>query len=209
MSAANPASYEQITIESNDQERTADLRMGTVAFDYYEDIFSPTITARVRVINTGDSMSPKDATESKKTDGAKQSIYNGLPLRGGERVIIKILDKGKSYSGGEKDGIDFASDVKKYMYVSSITDVISETQRESFLLNLVSREAITNETTRVFRKYTGLISESVKSIVGEKLASKIGEKNVNGSSNKYSFIGNNRKPFSILTWLASKAVPIS
>ena len=82
MSASNPATYEQITIESNDQERTADLRMGTVAFDYYEDIFSPTITARVRVVNTGDSMSPKDATDSKKTDGEKQSIYNGLPLRG-------------------------------------------------------------------------------------------------------------------------------
>ncbi len=209
MSAANPATYEQITIESNDQERTADLRMGTVAFDYYEDIFSPTITARVRVVNTGDSMSPKDVSDPKKTDGEKQSIYNGLPLRGGERVIVKILDKGNSYDGGEKDGIDFASDVKKYMYVSSITDVISETQRETFLLNLVSREAITNETTRVFRKYTGPISESVRNIVRETLVSKFGDGSVDSSSNKYSFIGNNRKPFSVITWLASKAVPKS
>ena len=44
MSASNPASYEQITLESNDQERTVDLRLGTVSVDYYEDIFSPTIT---------------------------------------------------------------------------------------------------------------------------------------------------------------------
>ena len=209
MSAANPASYEQITIESNDQERTADLRMGTVAFDYYEDIFSPTITARVRVINTGDSMSPKDTTDSKKTDGEKQSIYNGLPLRGGERVIVKILDKGKSYDGSEKDGINFASDVKKYMYVSSITDVISETQRESFLLNLVSREAITNETTRVFRKYTGSIADSVEKILIDTLKISRSRVYMDDTSNKYGFIGNNRKPFSVITWLASKSVPVS
>ena len=205
----NKSIYEEILIESRDGERTVDIAPGVVLLEYFEDIFSPTITARVRVINTGDSMSPKDATDPKKTDGEKQSIYNGLPLRGGERVIIKILDKGKSYSGGEKDGIDFAKDVKKYMYVSSITDVISETQRESFLLNLVSREAITNETTRVFRKYTGPISESVRNIVGETLVSKLDDESVNTSSNKYSFIGNNRKPFSVITWLASKAVPES
>tara|TARA_Y100001970_G_scaffold63363_2_gene81118 strand:- start:8507 stop:9859 length:1353 start_codon:yes stop_codon:yes gene_type:complete len=209
MSAANPATYEQITIESNDQERTADLRMGTVAFDYYEDIFSPTITARVRVVNTGDSMSPKDATDPKKTDGAKQSIYNGLPLRGGERVIIKILDKGNSYNGGEKNGIDFAKDVKKYMYVSSITDVISETQRETFLLNLVSREAITNETTRVFRKYTGSIADSVEKILTDTLKVSRSRLYMDDTSNKYGFIGNNRKPFSVITWLASKSVPKS
>ena len=209
MSAANPATYEQITIESNDQERTADLRMGTVAFDYYEDIFSPTITARVRVVNTGDSMSPKDATDPKKTDGAKQSIYNGLPLRGGERVIIKILDKGNSHNGGEKNGIDFAKDVKKYMYVSSITDVISETQRETFLLNLVSREAITNETTRVFRKYTGSIADSVEKILTDTLKVSRSRLYMDDTSNKYGFIGNNRKPFSVITWLASKSVPKS
>ncbi len=207
MSATNPAQYEIITLESNDQERTADLRLGAVSVDYYEDIFSPTITAKIRVINTGDSMSPKDKTDSSKVDGAKQSIYGGLPLRGGERLILKILDRGKSYNGEDKKGINFSSDPMKYLYVSSITDVIAETQRESFLLNFVSREAITNETARVIRKYTGSISTSVKKILQETLKIDPLRIKVDPTSNKYNFIGNLKKPFSVLVWLASKSVP--
>tara|TARA_B100001287_G_scaffold276670_1_gene288603 strand:+ start:2853 stop:4199 length:1347 start_codon:yes stop_codon:yes gene_type:complete len=207
MSATNPAQYEIITVESNDQERTADLRLGTVAVDYYEDIFSPTITAKIRVINTGDSMAPKDKTDSSKSDGEKQSIYGGLPLRGGERVLLKILDRGKSYNGEDKKGLDFSLDPMEYLYVSSVSDVISETQRESFLLNLVSREAITNETTRVVRKYKGPISTSVEKILKDIL--KVDESRIkfDATSNKYNFIGNLKKPFSVIVWLASKSVP--
>ena len=141
MSASGSSLYETLILESNDKQRTVDLKLGAVSIDYYEDIFSPTITAKIRVINTGDSI------KGEKTDKL-QSIYNGLPLRGGERVRMKVLDRGDG-----KKGLDFASNSSKYLFVSSITDVISESQTESFLLNLVSREAITNETTRVARKY--------------------------------------------------------
>jgi hypothetical protein len=93
------------------------------------------------------------------------------------------------------------------LYVSSITDVISENNRESFTLNLVSREAITNETSRVSKKYSNLpINESVNKILTDVLkANTIGK--IDQTSNKYSFIGNLRKPFTVLTWLASKSVP--
>ena len=110
MSALRPSTYEELKLQSNDQERTVDLRLGTISVDYYEDIFSPSITAKVRVVNTGYSISPKDTNEPSKTDGPKQSIYNGLPLRGGERLVLKIRDRGNSYGGEEKEGIDFASD---------------------------------------------------------------------------------------------------
>ena len=98
MSASEAASFEELTLESNDQERTADLRSGVVSVDYYEDILSPTVTAKIRVINTGDSISPKDPQDSSKVDGPKQSIYNGLPLRGGERLVMKIIDQGKTFN---------------------------------------------------------------------------------------------------------------
>ena len=168
MSASEASSFEELTLESNDQERTADLRSGIVSVDYYEDILSPTVTAKIRVINTGDSISPKDPQDSSKVDGPKQSIYNGLPLRGGERLVMKILDQGKTGEGEEKKGLDF-SNPEKYLFVSSITQVLQEEQRESFLLNLVSREAITNETTRVYKRYTGVISETVKKILTDPL----------------------------------------
>ena len=195
--------YEELILESNDQKRTVDIRTGTVSIDYYEDIFSPSITAKIQVGNTGDSIQAQD-NEGNAT-GSFQSIYNGLPLRGGDRVSLKIAGNSKT-----NPGLDFATDEKDYLYVSSISNVISESQKEFFELNLVSREAITNETVRVPKKFptSQSISDSVESIIKEYLKTdKIDE--IDKTQNKYGFIGNLRKPFTVLVWLASKGVPES
>ena len=207
MSASEASSFEELILESNDQERTVDLKSGVVSVDYYEDILSPTVTAKIRVINTGDSISPKNPQDSSKVDGAKQSIYNGLPLRGGERLSMKIIDQGKTFNNQEKTGLDFSSDPKKYLFVSSITQVLQEEQRESFLLNLVSREAITNETTRVMKRYNGTISNSVNKILKDVLVVDESRYTVENTRGSYNFVGNLRKPFSTLISLASKSVP--
>ena len=198
MSASEASLYEELILESNARSSTADLKLGTISIDYYEDLFSPTITAKMRVVNTGDSI----AAEGEKE---RQSIYNGLPLRGGERLSMKILDHGKTGSGEDKTGLDF-TDPDRNLIVSSITEVISESQRESFMLNLVSREAISNETTRVFKKYSAKISTSVETILKDVLATEKDRYEVSDTSNDYKFIGNLRKPFTILVWLASKSV---
>ena len=137
MAAISRSIYEILTIESNDQKRTVDARSGVVSIDYYEDIFSPTITAKVTITNTGDTISSPD--NQGNPDGYRQSIYNGLPLRGGERVSLKI--RGNS---PKNPGLDFSTSSNKYLYVSSITNVISESQKESFTLNLVSGISIFN-----------------------------------------------------------------
>tara|TARA_B100001778_G_scaffold331868_1_gene337063 strand:+ start:725 stop:2029 length:1305 start_codon:yes stop_codon:yes gene_type:complete len=198
MSASEASLYEELILESNDRSKTADLKLGTISIDYYEDLFSPSVTAKMRVVNTGDSI----AAEGEKE---RQSIYNGLPLRGGERLSMKILDHGKTGSGEDKTGLDF-TDPDRNLIVSSITEVISESQRESFMLNLVSREAISNETTRVFKKYSAKISTSVETILKDVLATETDRLEVDDTSNDYQFIGNLRKPFTILVWLASKSV---
>jgi hypothetical protein len=121
MQASDPSQYEEILIESNDQSNSVDLRLGVQSIDYYEDIFSPTITAKIVVTTTGNAVNGK-------------SIYNGLPLRGGERVSLKIKANTKT-----NPGLDF-SDPTQYLYVSSITNVVSNNQVESFVLNLCSRK---------------------------------------------------------------------
>jgi hypothetical protein len=201
MAAINKSIYEELILESTDQKRTIDIRQGTISIDYYEDIFSPTITAKIRVVDTGDTIQPPD--KEGNPDGEKQSIYNGLPLRGGERVSLKI--KGNT---DKNPGLDFATNQKDYLYVSTITDIVTETQRETFLLHLTSREAITNETSRVGKKYptSSTIDTSVKDILKNYLKTdKIGT--IDKTQNKYGFIGNLRKPFTVLVWLASKGVP--
>ena len=117
--------YEELILESNDRSKTIDISTGAISIDYYEDIFSPTITAKVKVVNTGNTIVPEGGEN-------KQSIYNGLPLRGGERLSMKIAGNSTT-----NPGLDFSKKVEDYLYVSSITDVISETNQESFTLHLV------------------------------------------------------------------------
>jgi hypothetical protein len=195
--------YEEIQIQSNDQKKVVDLRLGVASIDYYEDIFSPTITARIVVANTSESVAGSD--NEGNPNGPLQSIYNGLPLRGGERVSLKIAGNSST-----NPGLDFASNPEDYFYVSSITNVISESQKESFTLNLVSREAITNETSRVGKKYntTSPIHSSVRDIIENYLKTTKIEQ-IDNAKNRYGFIANRRKPFTLLTWLSSKAVPVS
>jgi hypothetical protein len=189
--ASDASEFVEVLIESNDGSNSADLRLGVQNIDYYEDIFSPTITAKIVVTTTGNAFDGK-------------GIYQGLPLRGGERVSLNI--KGNA----ENPGLDFSKNTDDYLYVSSITNIISDPQVESFVLNLCSREAITNETTRVVKKYPSSvpISGSAETILTELIQTRK-PIDADQSSNKYGFIGNNRKPFTVLTWLASKAAPES
>ena len=82
MTAIDPSIYEEIIVESADGSKTIDISSGVVMIDYYEDIISPTITVKIQVINDGGTI--------EGDDGQLQTIYNGLPLRGGERVKLKI-----------------------------------------------------------------------------------------------------------------------
>jgi hypothetical protein len=193
MSAIESAEYQEIIIESNDGSKTVDLRLGVVSFRYYEDLFSPTITAKMIVVNTGGTVPGK---------GDKyESIYSGLPLRGGERLSIKVRPNGNNPL------LDFATNAEDYFYVSSVTNIIREGQRELFALDLVSREAITNETTRIHDKFprTLRISDAVRKIGKDHLKTNI---DADETQNQYGFYGNLKRPFNILVWLASKAVPV-
>ena len=194
MAAVDASIYEKFIVESADKSRTVDISAGVVAFTYFENIFSPYLTARAIVTNTGGSVVGDD--------GKLQSVYNGLPLRGGERVLIKIAS-----NSNNNTGLDFAKRPSDYFYVASVTNVLIDEGTETFTLNLVSREAITNETVRVGKKFptSQKISDSVKDILKNYLkVDKIDE--IEETQNPYGFIGNMKKPFTLLTWLASKSV---
>ena len=197
MPAISPCEYELITIES-DQGVTIDLRLGVVSFQYFEDLFSPTVTAKMVVISTSGVVSDD---KTKKIE----SLYNGLPIRGGERVAIKIKGNTKINKGLRFDTPE------TYLYVSKISNVIRDGQKEIFVLHLVSREAITNEITHVNRKFEpySLIDTHVEDILKNDLKVKTIRYagNIDPASNKYGFLGNLKSPFQLLVWLASKATP--
>ena len=190
MAAIDKSLYEKFIIESVDKNKTADISAGVVSFNYYEDVYSPMITAMVMVANTGNVIEGKD--------GKLQSLYNGFPLRGGEKMTIKIAGNSIKNKGIELNEL----------YVGSITNVMIDAEREIFTLNLISREAITNETVRVGKRFpvSQKISDSVEDICKNYLnTDKLYD--VDDTMNPYGFYGNMRKPFTILTMLASKSVP--
>ena len=76
MAAIDASIYEEVIIESADRSTTVDIHLGIVSIDYYEDIFSPTITAKIVIADTA----------SNGLDG----LYKGLKIQGGERVSLKI-----------------------------------------------------------------------------------------------------------------------
>ena len=197
MPAISPCEYELITIES-DQGVTIDLRLGVVSFQYYEDLFSPTITAKMVIISTSGVVSDDKTNKI-------ESLYNGLPIRGGERVAVRIKGNSNVNKGLQFDTPD------TYLYVSKISNIIRDGQKEIFVLHLVSREAITNEVTHVNRKFNAysLIDDHVKNILKNDLKVKPNKYvgNIDRASNKYGFLGNLKTPFQILVWLASKATP--
>ena len=194
MAAQDKSSYEIFEIRSNDGTKTVDLSSGVITFSYFENVLSPMVTAQAIIVNTGNVIPDEDDEVS--------SVYNGLPLNGGEKVSIKIP------ATGEGPGLEFTEQNDNELYVASITNVLVDAERETFTINLVSREAITNETSRVGKKFPSSepISDSIKEIIKKYLLS---DKNidVDETQNPYGFIGNMKKPFTILTWLASKSVP--
>ena len=103
---------------------------------------------------------------------------------------------------------DFVLDDKYSMYVYKVSGLNAEKGNEMFTLHMVSREGLTNETVRCQRKYQGNLKNTVTTILKDVLVTeKYKETNIEVTSNDYSFIGNNKKPFHTLTWLGPKAVP--
>lgn len=161
--------------------KAVDVTNSLLSLDYFEDILSPCVTMKMQLANSS-------------------TLFNLLPLRGGERVVISI-----------ETGLgDFILDGDYSMYVVKVSDINPQTNREIITVHMVSREALTNETSRCFKKYTGNIKNTVEDILKNGLITKkFKSENIESTGNEYSFIGNTRKPFHVLVWLGPKSVPAS
>jgi hypothetical protein len=161
--------------------KPVDVTNSLLHLDYFEDILSPCVTMQMRLANSS-------------------TLFNLLPLRGGERVVVDI----------ETALGDFTLDGEFSMFVVKVSDINPETNREFITVHLVSREALTNETARCQKKYTGNIKNTVEDILKNILITqKFKSTNIETTGNEYSFIGNTKKPFHTLIWLGPKSVPVS
>lgn len=179
--AVNSVQPNFLTITSLDGSNRIDLSGSSALLflDYFEDLLSPSVMMTVQILSS-------------------VSILNVLPIRGGEQVELSITT-----SFGE---FEFSGETSLYVY--KVSGIIQTNNSETFTLNLVSREGITNETVRCKRRYDGTIDQSVKKILKDILKTdNYKSENIETTANSYSFIGNQKKPFHILTWLGPKSIP--
>ena len=85
MAAADPSSFEEILIESGDGSQSVDLRAGVLYVKYYEDIFSPTVTAKISVINSGPVINGKSLYQ-----GLELKVQKEFHLRSNQHLIIYL-----------------------------------------------------------------------------------------------------------------------
>ena len=179
--------------QAKDGGNMVDASGAVVDIKYYEDVLSNSVSLSAIITETGESDNEKVGNKG---------ILNGLPVRGGEPSTIVIED----YDGNK---LSFKDDSK--LYVNRVRNVIPGTQKDVYSIDFTSRELFANEQCRVVRRYDGKVSENVKKILEEATSSDVGIKTKKkvtvDNSNCYNFIGNDRKPFYICTWLASKAAP--
>jgi len=180
MSVSQSFKIKQAIITSNDGKRAVDIGNSIFTFDYGEDLTSPSVIVQCKVLNTS-------------------GIYGTLPIRCGEKLDL-ILDS----LYGE---LNFTKD--KALYVHSVSNIDGDEKTESFTLSLAFKEYLSNETTRVQKKYenTGTIDTHIKSILKDVLQTKrIGY--IEPTANTYGFYGNLKKPFHTCVWLGPKSIPI-
>ena len=121
-------------VDPNSELKSINLKPGIIGLDYYEDILSPTITAKVLF----------SATEIVTQNGSEE-----VKLVGGETISFDITVP------------DFENLNIENMVIRSISG--DKTGRQGlYVLELVSKESVTNETTRIVKKFNKNISEIVK-----------------------------------------------
>ena len=196
-STANAGNISKFKISANLSNRARELTNAVAEFRYYESVLSNNITATAALVETG-------YTEEGGQDSFAQGTLDWLPIRGGERTDVIIEDAQE-----EPNEINFNTDG---IYVNRVRDVDPGTQKDVYFVDLASKEYFSNEMTRVSRKYEGKISDNVEEILEEIMLGTWAEKEGGGkdideTAVPYNFVGCDKKPFYICTWLAGKSVP--
>ena len=186
-----PAIYRKVSVVTKDGYR-ADIRLACVSIDFFQDIMSPALTAKIIIANT--------MTNIEDDQGATVSLYEGLKLRGGEAVEIEIEP-----NSDDNLPIEFKNPA---LYVSGVSEMSRKSLKQFFTINLYTKEAYDNETKFLEKAYPkeSRVSDHVSNIVSESFPTTTLNK-VDTTSNTYGFLGNQLKPFYALIRLASKAVP--
>ena len=186
----------QIFKATDSSDVSVDMLGACVELKYYESVLSNTISVSAVIVETGFTNSPGE------NNNPIMGIIDTLPVRGGEPVLLEFAD-----AQPEPNKLSFKTN-DTALYVNRLRGLDPGTQKDVYVIDLCTREFLANEQTRVMGRYDEKISDNVQTILTEQGGIEI-KKNINidPTAIPYNFIGNQKKPFYLCTWLASKSVP--
>ena len=163
-----------------------DMTGGNPSIQYYESIDSPVI-----------SLSIDDVIDV-------DQFVSRYGITGGEYLILEIALSEDAKRNGQKD---FKITGKHKMMLNAVRDVRTLSGKQIASFDFVSVEAIVNETAKINKRYSGNIQNIVKEIlIDDKKGIKTKKKlEKDKSFNKYTFVGNLKRPFDTIDWLCAKA----
>ena len=223
-----PAQIYELLLHYNKdgEEGTIDLRGGFIAFNYYETMLSPHITAKLMIVDTGSSDVGEDATRA-------SDILSGIgdDLTGTYIDVVLTNGSGNGLTPSSEE-LNFSFDYP--LYVESISNETRADKVRMFVFNLYSKGAHKNNKCKIFQEYNTSITESVKKIIdtrmnqvlkpfndpeGEETTQLQDEENIPGykrldinfepTSNTEVFKPNDKRPFDLILEMATHAKPVS
>ena len=162
-------------------EEDYDITRGNPSINYYESVTSPSISMTLSFMDIDQMISREGIT-------------------GGEMIDLEIIIPDFE----EKFKIESK---KQKLVLNAVRDVITSTNKQIATLEFVSEESLINETSRVNKKFTGTVTQIVKELLETEVKGIQTEKEIktDDAVNKYSFVGNLKKPFETIQWLCPKA----
>ena len=171
----------QLIANGSSLDEDYDITRGNPSINYYESVTSPSISMTVSFIDIDQMVSQEGIT-------------------GGEMIDLEVIipDFDQKFKIESK---------KQKLVLNSVRDVVTSTNKQTATLEFVSDESLVNETCRVNKKFTGNVTQIVKELLQSEPKGIQTKKEIKSddSVNKYSFVGNLKRPFETIQWLCPKA----
>ena len=163
-----------------------DISGGNPTISYHENIGTPSLSVFVRDIIDVDQFVSK------------------FGITGGEYLTLKVQISKQAADEGQKD---FEITTDHNLILNQVFDISTTSLKQKFSLEFVSAEDMVNETARLSKRFDGNIADIVKDILTKDKRGIQTKKKLkkDRSLNKYTFVGNLKRPFDTVRWLSPKA----
>ena len=173
--------------------KKVDIKGKVLAFNYYESLYSPMVTASFLEVDTG-------GTVGSQKDDFAGTLKDGLHVEGFEQVRVKVYSKGYK-------GINWTTEDRRFVITGSPFNV-DEGTRQTAYFPMISINAMNGSSKPIEKVYPeAKISDIVKLILKEaKLPFK--KENIEETENKMKVSGKNENPLDLILKLCPKSIAV-